>query len=232
MKLDLPGYLAIVFKDDRPMTLRLLEQLNTQYRQLVSTPLDRGGNIHDAFEEGVKLNAQALFPSNFHEHVSVIYSESGKSIRIRFSQILEATQTCDDNNWKITFDKDIVKNAIEAIESRDPQQVLNASKQIDNQVRRLRRAIASKGEIAPQEKLKSNDGHPIEAAYRTRPLTKKKAAKLLGRDGDTSSAVKWISNCIKDGTITAEKLNRQNFIFDIREFPKDSHAKLKASPGK
>ncbi len=64
---------------------------------------------------------------------------------------------------------------------------------------------------------------PVE--HRTKVMAKKNAAKLLGRP-NSDSGVKWLNACIEDGTIRCEKINRQTFVFDKRDFPKEAHAKL------
>lgn len=67
----------------------------------------------------------------------------------------------------------------------------------------------------------------IPAGHRTKPITKRKAAQLLGRKGNPSSVTEWLNQCISDGTIQAEQKTRQSFIFDIREFPESARQQLK-----
>ncbi|QDV45778.1 hypothetical protein Enr13x_56580 [Stieleria neptunia] len=67
----------------------------------------------------------------------------------------------------------------------------------------------------------------IDEEFKTRPLSKVAAARYLGRYGDGS---RWLSNCIKDGTIVCEKLSRQQFVFDIRQFPAKSHPFIAPRP--
>ena len=67
--------------------------------------------------------------------------------------------------------------------------------------------------------------------YRTKPITKIRAGRLMGREGDRSSATNWISNCIKDGLYQVEMHSRQSFVFDIRDFPEGSHDQLRVSEG-
>jgi hypothetical protein len=78
-------------------------------------------------------------------------------------------------------------------------------------------SVKAKSEATPQTK--------IPAKFRSKAMSKKEAAKLLGRPSE-DSAVKWLNNCIEDGTITAEQLTRQSFIFDIRQFHESTHAKM------
>lgn len=65
----------------------------------------------------------------------------------------------------------------------------------------------------------------IPAKFRSKPISKKLAAKLLGRPQE-DSGVKWLNDCIDDRTITCERVSRQSFVFDIREFPAPVHAKM------
>lgn len=71
----------------------------------------------------------------------------------------------------------------------------------------------------------AEDGIPIE--HRSKPIAKKKAAKLLGQNGDEGRAVEWLNNCINEGTISCMEMSRQSFCFDIRQFPKDKHQQLR-----
>ncbi len=74
----------------------------------------------------------------------------------------------------------------------------------------------------------AEDGIPVEipVEHRSKPITKKKAAKLLGRSGNEGRAVEWLNNCINEGTISCMEMSRQSFCFDIRQFPKDKHQQL------
>ena len=72
------------------------------------------------------------------------------------------------------------------------------------------------------------DSSKIPSEHRTRVLTKREAAKFLGKP-NPSSGVKWLNQCIKDGAIHCESFNRQSFVFDIREFPGSERAKLRPS---
>ena len=71
----------------------------------------------------------------------------------------------------------------------------------------------------------------IPPERRTKPITKIKAARALGRDGDKSAAVEFVTKCIDDGIIAAQKMNRQSWVFDISDFPESSHNELKPSKG-
>lgn len=83
-------------------------------------------------------------------------------------------------------------------------------------------SVKAKSEATPQA---NQSVRRIPSEYRSKPMTKRAAAKLLERHNE-DSGVKWLSNCIEDGTITAEQLSRQSFIFDIRQFPESTHAKM------
>jgi len=91
--------------------------------------------------------------------------------------------------------------------------------------REWREAIALTGVGGDKEDALQNST-TIPAQYRTKVMTKKNAAKLLGRP-NPDSGVKWLNDCIKDGTISCEEINRQTFVFDKREFPKETQPSLK-----
>ena len=69
----------------------------------------------------------------------------------------------------------------------------------------------------------------IPSKFRSKPIAKKLAAKLLGQSNE-DSGVKWLNSCIGDGTITCEEQSRQRFVFDIRQFPDSVHAQLLPTP--
>ena len=79
--------------------------------------------------------------------------------------------------------------------------------------------------------LKAKQHSPLEncdvipAEYRTKTMSKAQAAKLLGRS-NRDSGVKWLNQCIADGTITCESLSCQSHIFDCRQFPKSVHDQI------
>jgi hypothetical protein len=70
----------------------------------------------------------------------------------------------------------------------------------------------------------NNDTIPAE--FRSKPLSKKKAAQLLGKPNE-DSGVKWLNACIKDGTIRCEDHTRQSFVFDLRQFPESVHDQMR-----
>lgn len=76
---------------------------------------------------------------------------------------------------------------------------------------------------------KSPPPNKIPAEFRTKAITKKLAAKLMGRPNE-DSGVKWLNQCIEDGSIICEKLSRQGFVFDIRDFPEHVHPQLSPTP--
>jgi hypothetical protein len=65
----------------------------------------------------------------------------------------------------------------------------------------------------------------ISAQYRTRAMSKQKAAELI-RGGNSDSGVEWLNKCISDGTISCETLSRQSHVFDWREFPASVKSKI------
>lgn len=62
---------------------------------------------------------------------------------------------------------------------------------------------------------------------RTKPLTKKQAAKLLGRHGDENRAVEWLNACIEDGIIRWEKRSRQSGIYHRDDFPAEVQDRIR-----
>jgi hypothetical protein len=66
----------------------------------------------------------------------------------------------------------------------------------------------------------------IPAEYRTVAMPKSKAAGYL-RPGNRKSAVRWLSQCIEDGTISCESLSPNSHVFDIRQFPVTVHASIR-----
>jgi hypothetical protein len=79
----------------------------------------------------------------------------------------------------------------------------------------------------PEAKPDKPKRNRIPSKYRSKPITKRRAAGLLGRKGNQSSVTEWLSRCIADGTIQAEEQNRQSFVFDIRDFPDSAHRYLR-----
>ncbi|HUP78917.1 MAG TPA: hypothetical protein VM260_10205 [Pirellula sp.] len=76
---------------------------------------------------------------------------------------------------------------------------------------------------------KGQNGHQndqIPSEHRSKPISKNKAAKLLGQNGDENRAVEWLNRCVLDGTISCMKMSRQSYCFDMREFPQDKRSKL------
>lgn len=65
----------------------------------------------------------------------------------------------------------------------------------------------------------------IAAEHQTKPISKKKAAKLLGKP-DESSGVRWLNKCIEDGTIRCTQRSRTAYVFDRRDFPENAQRYL------
>lgn len=78
---------------------------------------------------------------------------------------------------------------------------------------------------APKGKAKQTPKSPIPSEHRSKAITKQLAAELLGR-GNPDSGVKWLNECIEHGIITCEKMTRQSYIFDMRQFPAESLSRL------
>lgn len=81
--------------------------------------------------------------------------------------------------------------------------------------------------IRTKESAKTATPTEIPPEYRSKPIPKKKAAKLLGRTGDENRAVEWLNNWIGDGIYSCMEMSRQSFCFDMRQFPEDKRQQLK-----
>ena len=75
----------------------------------------------------------------------------------------------------------------------------------------------------PDQPVPSAALKTIAPENRSRPITKRKAATLLGQVGD---GTKWLNKCIADGTIRAEKKTRQSYVFDLTDFPEQFWGQL------
>jgi hypothetical protein len=72
--------------------------------------------------------------------------------------------------------------------------------------------------------------NPIPAEYRSRPMSKTEAAKLLGYGGKNRTPEKRLSSAMSDETILYHKLHREQFIFDVRQFPATSRPQMTPDP--
>ena len=98
-------------------------------------------------------------------------------------------------------------------------------RQVENQVESTPPVATNNNiETAPKEPHKPN---PIPADKRTKPMTKKAAARHLGRTGDESRAVEWLNKCIEDGLIRHQETSRQSGIYHLDDFPEDKHRHIK-----
>lgn len=84
--------------------------------------------------------------------------------------------------------------------------------------RRLREITVACQSLRTHVLAKANAPHSIPPAFRTKAMSKSRAARYL-RDGNVDSAVDWLNACIADGTIACETLSRQSHVFDVRQFP-------------
>lgn len=62
----------------------------------------------------------------------------------------------------------------------------------------------------------------IPPEHRTIAMSKKKAASLLGRPQE-DSGVRWLNQCIRDGTISCIRLSRTKYVFDVNQFHRSVH---------
>jgi hypothetical protein len=70
----------------------------------------------------------------------------------------------------------------------------------------------------------------IPPKHRTKPLTYRKAAALIGK-GNSRDAAEWLSKSVKDGSYRCEHVSRQLHIFDKRQFPSAVWPKIEPSDG-
>jgi hypothetical protein len=75
-------------------------------------------------------------------------------------------------------------------------------------------------------------GPQIPPKHRTVPMSLRRAAKLMGYTvhRGKKDAVELLSRIIKDGSVKVERLNRQLYVFDRRDFPQESLAKITPGP--
>lgn len=148
MELDPQGTLAEVLANNRQTALRLFEQLDTQFRKLLVRPKEkRSGSLLEKYKEGVVFNTSPDSNASLFVMLPKLLSvnfedDDGSNVEIRFDDIVKALQACEDNNWKVAFDKEVLKNATAAIEARNPKQCFHVSMQIREQVSRFKRASA------------------------------------------------------------------------------------------
>lgn len=74
----------------------------------------------------------------------------------------------------------------------------------------------------------SNSGNDIPPSRRTRPLSYRKAAKLLGLPGSPKKAAESLAAAVREKTYRCVHHSRQMHFFDIRDFPKDVHDLVRA----
>lgn len=66
----------------------------------------------------------------------------------------------------------------------------------------------------------------VPPEHRSKPATLRKIAKALGKPDNKKSAT-WVGDCIRDGTIPGERINRQSYVVDLRHIPEKNHYLLK-----
>jgi hypothetical protein len=70
------------------------------------------------------------------------------------------------------------------------------------------------------------DDGPIPPDRRSKPLTLSKAAALMGYEGSQKSKAAQLKKAINAGAIQCVRLGRQQYVFDLHDFPKASHGKV------
>jgi hypothetical protein len=69
----------------------------------------------------------------------------------------------------------------------------------------------------------------IPPERRTRPLGVAEAAKLMGYQGSAKARTDRLRGAMKAGAIRSICINRQSYVFDRNDFPKESQPKLTPS---
>jgi len=85
-------------------------------------------------------------------------------------------------------------------------------------------------ELTTAANLLADADRPIPAEYRTKAMSKQQAAAYLGH-ANPDSGVRWLNQCIQDGTIRCEQLSRQSYVFDMRQFPAKFQAVIVPAQG-
>jgi hypothetical protein len=86
-------------------------------------------------------------------------------------------------------------------------------------------SVSTAGSVKPKPKgLNGRTPAKIPPEQRTRPMTLQEAARLMGYA--QSKRAEILSKSIKDGTVLAEKLSRQSYIFSCGDFPKTVWSKV------
>jgi hypothetical protein len=133
------------------------------------------------------------------------------------------TDWCHDNAPEITAVhecKELVLRWIRrrTVSAEDLQAAWEAAHGACSQIERLlKRRKAESSKIPPQ--------------HRSEPMTIKRAATLMGyttHHGDRN-AVDILSRSIHEGLVKAEKINRQNYVFDRRDFPEQIQTQRKST---
>lgn len=79
-----------------------------------------------------------------------------------------------------------------------------------------------------ESKTREPDAKKIPPEHRTKPMSYRKAAELLGK-GSGKDAAEWMSKCVQDGTIACERITRQTHVFDTRDFPETVWPRIKVA---
>jgi hypothetical protein len=79
--------------------------------------------------------------------------------------------------------------------------------------------------------LATMEGTSIPANERTKPMSYRRAAALMGK-GDSQDAAEWLAACVADGSIRCEHKSRQTHIFSLRDFPADALDKIRPTQPK
>lgn len=145
--------LASEFANRTPESLSLLEEFSRQYRSSVHVPFhDDPLHLETARGLGEKFSKRAFTPAIVDEHHFIIATAGPAWLRKAFlsvqfndgvvpiSEIIAALQCCIDKQQPVPFDLGCIDAAIQALQSRDAERILQQSEAIQKQVLRYKRA--------------------------------------------------------------------------------------------
>ena len=178
--------LAQEFRKRSDLSVEILEGMHFAYGSIVINPFTKP---KAAFENGVKqidfsgsdqneivfdqqdpVTRRKLSKKNGSEELDFMIEQeiNGSSVRVKMSNLLNSLQVCADNDWQVAFDTSVLSEALDALNSRNPQRVYEASLSFKKQLKRYKSAKLSAKEsrsdgkqAEPWQILKSNkSSHP------------------------------------------------------------------------
>ena len=143
--MDANSKLAEAFGNKDEELLQILEALHIQYCEFFIDSR-RSHSVMSAFMEPhtVTFNTEKpgfFWVRNDPNRLNVVLDDAdGNAASIRYVDLINAIQTCEDIGERPAFNKQVLLDAIDAIKHDDPHQVLAQSKLIEQEVARFRKA--------------------------------------------------------------------------------------------